>query len=566
MNKFKIIGLLLVIVFAVPSCTNLDEEVFDTLTTDIYYQDKNSIIAALVRPYEHGHWCGWDGDRWTAQELTADQFMWSQKGKHGWDGGQWIRMHGHEWTDNEGFIYGAWVGPYQGIAQCNLFIKDFTGLDYPKFGLTEADKAQHIAELRTLRAWFYLFLIDYFREIPIVVEVNEQKAQSTSPEVFAFIEKELKESIPGLLKNGHAGRWDQGGAAALLVRLYLNAEAWTGTAKYTECAQYAQEIIDGKYGTYTIDSDYTGPFRSGVNGYRSPENIMEFPHAKNILEFGYFYNAFMHYQERYSLDNDWGGWNGITLTPSRDLDGNLYTSKLGMPYEKYEDSDKRKQPFRTTDATGKYEGFFLKGQQYEYNYAKGFGYDSTKMVKGTEEWTGKPLTYVDQCGRFTEKPNGRWGEGSHVATGEENTGVRFIKFPWLPMSKNLFQTNSAPEIRLAEIYYALGECKFRSGDKATAATLLDKVRERNFQSATWNSLSYVSNLSKLTEDEFVDDLGREFLGERHRRTDLVRWNRFGNAWWDKAADAGNKSIFPIPSRALNANPLLKPNSGNMQTN
>ncbi len=565
MNKKKLLYLLTFFILAAPACTNLDEEVFDTLTTDKYYQDKNSIIAALVRPYEHGHWCGWDGDRWLAQELTADQFAWPQKGKHGWDGGQWIRLHGHEWTDNEGVIYGAWVGPYQGIAQCNLFIQDFTNLDYPSFGLTEADKAQHVGELRTLRAWFYLFLIDFFREVPIVEGVNDVVGQSSPAEVFAFIEKELKESLPGLPKNGRAGRWDQAGAASLLVRLYLNAEAWIGTPKYTECAQIAQEIIDGKYGTYTIDNDYTGPFRSGINGYRSSENIMEFPHAKNIYEFGYFYNAFMHYQARYSLDNDWGGWNGITLTPSRDVDGNIYPYKLGKPYEKYANGDKRKQPFRVINTKGDREGFFLIGQQYKFNSAKGFGFDSTQMVLGTEEWNGKPLNYVDQCARFTEKPNGRWTEGSHVSTGEENSGVRFLKFPWLPMSQNLFQMNSATEIRLAESYYALAECKFRANDKAGAATLLDAVRKRNFTDASWDANSYVKNITKLTEDEFVDELGREFLGERHRRTDLVRWKRFGNEWWDKSTDNTDKTVFPIPSRALNANPLLHPNQGNTQS-
>lgn len=562
----KIIYLLLVIILVAPSCTNLDEEVFDTLTADRYYQDKNSVIAALVRPYEHGHWCGWDGDRWIAQELTADQFVWAQKGKHGWDGGQWVRMHRHEWTDNEGVVYGAWIGPYQGIAQCNQFISDFTNLDYAKVGMTEADKAQHISELRTLRAWFYLFLIDYFREIPIVEEVGLLVGQSTPAEVFAFIEKELKESLSGLPKNGRAGRWDQGGAAALLVRLYMNAEVWTGTPKYTEAAQYAQDIIDGDYGTYQIDPDYRGPFRSGVNGYRSPENIMEFPHAKNIYEFGWMYNACMHYQQRYTLANDWGGWNGITLAPSRDLEGDLYPYKLGKPYEKYDNADKRKQPFKTTDKEGGYEGFFLIGQQYEFNEDKGFGFDSTKMVLGTEEYNGEPLSYVDQCGRFSEKPNGRWSEGSQVTTGEENTGVRFLKFPWLPLRYGLFQTNSATEIRLAEMYYALAECKYRAKDVSGAAALLDAVRERNFPAESWAQESYVNNTSRLTDDEFVDELGREFIGERHRRTDLIRWNRFGNEWWDKTTDSQDKTVFPIPTRALNANPLLKPNQGNTQTN
>lgn len=541
-------------------CTNLDEEVFDTLTSDTYYKDKNSVIAAVTRPYEHGHWTGWDGDRWLISELTADQFVWTQKGKHGFDGGDWIRLHGHAWNADDGHIYGGWVGPYQGIGQCNLIIGDLQKLDYPSIGLTEVDKTQHIAELRTLRAWFYLFLIDFFRTVPIVETVGEVKAQSSPEEVFAYIEKELQESLPGLPKNGRAGRWDQGGAAALLVRLYLNADAWIGTPKYTECAQIAQQIIDGAYGTYSIDPDYRGPFRSGINGYRSPENILEFPHSKNNYEFGWIYNSMMHYQARYVLDNDWGGWNGIHLTPSHDLEGNEYNYKLGKPFEKFADGDKRKQQFRTTSTSGDYEGFFMFGPQYEFNYAQGYGF-TDKPVNGTEEYNGKPLVFVDQVGRFSEGAEGL-AKGSHVTTGEENSGVRLLKFPWLPLTHNLFQFNSAPEIRLAEIYYALAECKYRAGDKAGAAVLLDAVRKRNYPDEIWSAHSYQANPAMLTDDEFVDELGREFLGERHRRTDLVRWDRFGDEWWDKPKDAKDMSIFPIPNRVLNANPLLKPNTAN----
>lgn len=558
MRKYKLL-LILLCVCAV-GCTNLDEEVFDTLTSDTYYKDKNSVIAAVTRPYEHGHWTGWDGDRWLITELTADQFVWTQKGKHGYDGGDWIRLHGHAWNADDSHIYGGWVGPYQGIGQCNLIINDLQKLDYPSIGMTEEEKNHHIAELRTLRAWFYLFLIDFFRSVPIVESIGEVKGQSTPEEVFAYIEKEVLESLPYLPVNGRAGRWDQGGAASLLVRLYLNAESWIGTPMYDKCAAVAQEIIDGKYGAYSIDPDYRGPFRSGINGYRSPENILEFPHSKNNYEFGWIYNSMMHYQARYILDNDWGGWNGIHLTPSRDLDGNEYTYKLGKPYEKFADGDKRKQQFTTTSTSGDYEGFFLVGPQYSYNAALGYGYTDVP-VTGTEEYNGEPLVFVDQVGRFSEGPEGL-AKGSHVTTGEENSGVRLLKFPWLQLTHNLFQFNSAPEIRLAETYYALAECKYRAGDKAAAADLLDAVRKRNYPDDIWPDHSYANNPGMLTDDEFVDELGREFLGERRRRTDLVRWDRFGAEWWDKPQDSKDMTIFPIPNRALNANPLLQPNAAN----
>src|SRR5690606_6754329 len=199
------------------------------------------------------------------------------------------------------------------------------------------------------------------------------------------------------------------------------------------------------------------------------------------------------------------------------------------------------------------------GPQFEYNKVTEFGFDSTKVILGSEEYNGKPLVFVDQVGRFSEKPAGRWSEGSRVTTGEENTGVRLAKFPWLPMSQNLFMNNSSPEIRLAEIYYSLAESKYRAGDKLGAAKLLDDVRKRNFTDDKWAANSYVSNIAKLTDDEFVDELGREFLGERHRRADLVRWDRLGNEWWDKKADSKDRTVFPIPARQLNANPLRKPN-------
>jgi hypothetical protein len=558
MKKTNIFYLILLLTVVVPSCTNLEEEAFDVLPADKYYQDKNSIVAAVTRVYEHSHWNAWDGDRWNLQELTADHFVWTQKGKHGYDGGDWIRLHGHAWNADQGQINGGWAGPYQGIGQVNAILKDITALDYAKFSLTDADKAQHQSELRTLRAWFYTFLIDFFRNVPISEDTETIKGQSTPQEVFAYIEKELTESLPSLPKNGRAGRFDQGGAAALLVRIYLNAEKWTGTARYTDAARVAQEIINGQYGAYSLDPDYRGPFRSGVGGYRSPENIFEFPHAKNNLEMSYFYNAFMHYQARYSLDNDWGGWNGIHLQPSRDLEGNLYPYELGGPYERYVDGDKRKQPFRTTGKGGQYEGFFLVGEQKKFNAAQGFGY-TNEAVTGTEEWNGKPLVFIDQVGRFSEGQATAQSKGSHVDTGEENSGVRFIKFPWLPMSENLFQANSVPEIRLAEIYYALAEVRYRAGDKVTAAQLLDAVRKRNFPDELWPANSYVNNPAKLTDTEFITELGREFLGERRRRTDLVRWNRFGDEWWDKPKDATDRSVFPIPVRQLNANPLLKQN-------
>ncbi|WP_080903174.1 RagB/SusD family nutrient uptake outer membrane protein [Parabacteroides sp. Marseille-P3160] len=560
MKKIKSYLSLLLLGVIISSCTDLTEEPFSVLTTDNYFTDKNSIEAAVLRPYEHGHWCAWDGDRWMLQELTADHFVWTQKGKHGWDEGQWVRLHRHNWDYLQGQINGGWVGPYQGIAQINNVLLDFQKLDFAALGATEEEKANYIGELRALRAWYYTFLIDFFRSVPIVEDITTLKEQSSPQEVFDYIEKELKEAIPGLSKEARVGHINQAAAAALLVRMYLNAEKWIGIAKYTECAAIAQEIVDGKYGNFSLDPDYRGPFHRSFVGKPSPENLFEWPHKRNMYELGWLYSAFHHYKSNSILDTDgWNGYNGIHLTPSLDLDGKPYSYALGKPYEKYADGDYRKQNYEVINGNGDTKGFFLVGPQYEFDKAKGYGYDKTKTVTGSEEWTGEPLVFVDQVGRFSEKPNGRWSEGSQVTTGEENSGIRLMKFGPLSHTHGLFMSNSIAEIRLAEVYYSLAECKYRAGDKAGAAKLLDAVRARNYPAEIWADYSYEENPSLLTDQEFIDEWGREFLGEHRRRTDLIRWGRFGEGWWDKPADKTDKDyeVFPIPSRIINSNPLIK---------
>ena len=290
MKKFKYIIVLFVMGLISFSCTDLDEEIFSEITTDNYYQNSNNIYAALVNNYAKAFSTGWSDARYFLQEVTADQLMIPTRGKHGYNGGEYVRLHEHKWTVEENFVYNGWAAPFQGIALCNNTLSDFENLDFSTFKLTEETKNEYIAELRALRVWNYMFLIDFFRHVPIVTDIEEVKAQSTPLEVFNFMESELLAILPDLPKNRGVSRFDQAGVASILVRLYLNAEKWIGISKYDECEQMAQAILDGKYGEYSIDPDYRGPFRSGINGYRSKENIMEFAIKKNYFEASWLYN------------------------------------------------------------------------------------------------------------------------------------------------------------------------------------------------------------------------------------------------------------------------------------
>ena len=121
--------------------------------------------------------------------------------------------------------------------------------------------------------------------------------------------------------------------------------------------------------------------------------------------------------------------------------------------------------------------------------------------------------------------------------------------------------NQITHIRLAEIYYSLAECKFRSGDQATAAKLLNTVRERYYPIGS-ESL-YNEDGSEITEQELLDEWGREFIGEGIRRTVLCRFDVYTkDEWWDKQKEADDHTmILPLSRTILDSNPNLKQNPG-----
>lgn len=101
---------------------------------------------------------------------------------------------------------------------------------------------------------------------------------------------------------------------------------WIGEDHYADCKQWAEDIIAGKYGTYSINQqDYRDPFRSGINKYQSPENMFEFWHERGRLEQQTMWADGMHYSAAQTIGSDGGGNNGIHLQPSRDFQGNVYS-------------------------------------------------------------------------------------------------------------------------------------------------------------------------------------------------------------------------------------------------
>jgi hypothetical protein len=550
-------------------CTKLDETLYDRITSENFLQTKDDVTRDFLRAFEHCYWSIQGNNLFTVQEDPGDQIMTPNRQGDWFDGGQYQRLHYHTWTPNDGYTNDAWNALYQGVNLATNSLEDLEGITDPgKFSMTQAELDDMIAELHTLRAWLYIRLFDLYRNIEIITKVKGESQgvdQSTPEETFAFIEKELKDAIPKLPTNDDLGanaigRWTKGGAAALLVRLYLNAKVYIGVDHFNDCAAVCQDIIDGKYGTYKLESRWDAPF--DYNNSQSKEVVFGFPGSFGLTHWQYTIDmqfGLLSYQiPRYFGFTDFGDANPkFGLQPGRDVDSVEYTFGLGKPFlkfQKYPD-DYRLKLYKNL-GNSKREGMFLFGY---LPYINSSGKQDT--VRGNKG--SYPLFFRDQVGMFLNaKPGTKIADKeSDMNHADHNSGYFMAKYPYYPSDDPNKISSAYAEIRLAEIYYSLAECKYRAGDKASAAVLLNAVRVRNYPAGS-PSL-YKTDGSQLTDQEMIDEWGREFLAEGRRRTDLIRWGVFNTGtWWDKQPDGDTHTeIFPIGQNVLNSSPQLKQNPG-----
>jgi hypothetical protein len=254
----------------------------------------------------------------------------------------------------------------------------------------------------------------------------------------------------------------------------------------------------------------------------------KYTHHKNMLQY-------------FGIDGV-SAYNGHGLTPSHRPDGTLYTEwKLGNTYEKFNDQDLRKKEYKYL-GNGNYEGMFIVGKQTV----------DGMTIKGSKEYSGKPLVFVDYIALMskTTATTNLSTLRSTMADGEENSCIRPVKIP-VASELQYRWASYMVVLRLEEVYYMLAECKMREGKKDEAAALINKVRRRAFQNYNDPDPVTAANLDKW---RMLDEWGIEFLAEGRRRTDLIRWDAFTTEpWWDHQPSDPSRKRFPVPTKALSGN-------------
>lgn len=573
------------------SCTDLDEITYDRIDASAYYQDEASVKGALAAIYYRATESFLEYF-WYLNEYSADQICWRtwNGGAWGWDDAQKFVVSTHTWNSEASYIKSAWEGAWGVIGLCNNIIADLEEIDPASINMTREQLDSYIAEARTMRAWAYYNNFELWGgALPIFTAKGGEVPGSADTDfntgckkLWDFMVGELDDCVDDMMVesgNGNTrGRMNKMVNRMLKMRLLLNSELWTGTARYNECAELCQKMINGDFGSYSLSADYRDIY--GMNNMGCPEVVFAFAQDESQLWTndrrntpGLPYNYDLIFDCEF-LDHS--GWNCVCLVPSKDNSGTLlpnggtenpksfvfdYGDKLGAVMDRISDKDIRKQNFYCDDA-GNWRGNFLIGAQYART--------SGEVIPADADRDGEPLVYVDQVGTF--KNLGRQLETvMSPRWGETNSGIRHIKYPMYPSSVAKWTNSAEVEFRLAEVYYTLAECKLRAGNSAEAKQLVNSVRSRYF-----NDKSQVDNpgpgFSQFNLDWMLSEWGIEFLGEgRRRRTDLRRFDQFtqGQWWFFGRATESDRNLpakrdrkyewFPLPETALMVNPGLVQN-------
>jgi hypothetical protein len=521
------------LLFAGLSCTKLDEKpyIFDRVLGSEFGNTDLEVSSAVGAAYSNLASMGGNNHYLTINEVTTDECVVPTRGPDWGDGGRWVRLKQHTYTASDPDPLNGWTFCYSGISTCNRLMATLTTIGTPT-------ALAYIPELKSLRAIYYYWLLDWYGNVPLSIDFADTKppANSTSAQVYAFIESELTTNAPLLKKPTSIpdiatyGRVNYYTAEACLSKLYLNAERYTGTAQWDKAIAACDEIINS--GIYSLSPTYIENFVQ--NNQNSKETIWALPY--DHTKFGGFNLNMMtlSYLNQSTYNINAQPWNGFASTAefyNSYIDPTLNPGPQGRVIGLSPTGDSI-----TATVDKRMTTNFLVGPQY--------GSDG-KQLQGNPEATdplGKPFSFTPYINEL--QPNA-W----------RRTGARIGKWQfYLGMTSSL--DNDFAIFRYADILLTRAECVARKGSNwndATVAAVVNQIRTQH---------GGVTPYATITAANFLAERGREMFFEGWRRQDMLRFGTFNSAFQFHSADAdAHVNLMPLPSSQLDANKLLKQNPG-----
>lgn len=492
-------------------CTDLEENVIDEQLGGDLVNNPNNVQALVNPPYASLRQLIEWHDYWALQQITTDETVFPTRGTDWFDNGAWQQLHLHTWNADHIRLKNVWDMMSRGVSRANTAMYHI--------GLFEQNTTteQYINEARFLRAYYMYTILDLWGKVPFrpadQVDFSITPVVLEGKEAVDFIIEEINHVLPALKTRSEVGteRVTQGAAHALLAKLYLNYEVYGGETRWTETITHCNELINS--GDYEVTDDYWSMFQHDVTGDH-PEFILTVPMGDEVEMGGgsVWINFTLHYNQGFGNYNSL--WNGGSTT-----------STFVDTWD--QDNDARFYDDRIMSETGFNQGFLI-GQQYGVN------------GEPLEMRNGDPLIFVPNI-VLNDSP--------------ENYGVRVIKYAPNPDTERQFSSpNDVPLLRISDIYLTRAEAKFRDGDVDGALDDINYIRARRSAEGM-----VLPELTALTLDDILDERGFELYWEGLRRQDLIRFGKFTDAWQEKPVTEAYKTVFALPTSAVDVNKDLKQN-------
>lgn len=444
----------------------------------------------------------------TSEETTDAVIVPARIGGDWLDAGLWQPLWLHTYGPGNSNFADSWDNCYNAIGQINITI------DLLK-GLPATDGTNYsVAELQTLRDYYYFLLLANFGKVPYITssstDANSVTNQAAALTYQALV-TELTANAPKLSAKtalqdpSQYGRMNKWAAYFLLAKLNLNKNVITGSTDnsgYTDCSRYCDSLMKSGY---SLTPNFLDNFSSNNNG--SNENIFVIPYD-HIYAPGFQYQMMtFHYNQaaKYNWGSTGGPWNGFSANADY--------------YNKFSNNDARKA-----------------GWQHGIQYAA----DGVTPLTTRGSDSSLILNFRPQV--------------SSLYNATEYDGVRQQKWALTPG----FQSQDADFalFRYSDVLLMKAECELRLSGAAAALPFIAPVRQRaglaNFTTAAFNA------------DSLLAERGREFVWEGWRRQDLIRFGHLGDKkQFKNYNDPADKhlELLPIPTREILKNKNLKQNTG-----
>ena len=552
MKKNITILLVLIATSLINSCTKLNEEILDesSVTGLTDKQIAEGIIAPvyakLPEIFHHTNY-------FALQEISTDEAILPYRGGTDWgDNGIYISLHRHETTSTDPNVRNTWNGILQGISRAITAINTLPDNKDPNAKV-------FLAEARGMRAYYSLLTLDLFGLVFVKDDLSATSKIIRGDEAIEYIKSELLAIEPVLDNTTGPGRLTKAGVWGLLARLYLNAAVYRDRYAATfnfkkedmdKVVEYCDKIINS--GQYALSPNYFSMFDDAN-------------HTNKELIFVVDQRADLNGHNRmayFSLSGDQfplpaypnaNGTDGPAITPDyyhtwvnayapvdpADADPRFYKQNLSI-YSNPADSCVDASQFNINRG-------ILRGQQYGLIRENGVflkcGSGQMKVGKLYYNTRNKPDLPVN----FTEQVD------FSVAGSNYNTGYRVEKYEFskTSVSGRNFGEHDIVILRLGDVYLMRAEAKLRRGD-APASALEDVNTVRTARTAT----TPAPPLADITLDLLFRERGFEFYWEHQRRTDMIRFGKYEDAWTEKTSTDKQKRIFPIPQTAIDGSSNL----------